>query len=79
MVRGFVRDLGACAERVSGVHRDHTSAAQSRCRSGGGLRSLQNLQSYPASEGVGCCDDVSVVDARAMSWTLRGCIFRDFE
>ena len=79
MVRSCVRGRSAYAERVSRVHRDHASAAQSECRSGGGLCGLQNLQIYPSSGGIGCRDDVSVVDGRAMSWTRRDCIVRDVE
>ena len=54
----FDRGLVACAGRVSSMHRDHASAAQSEYRSGGGLRGLQNLELFQVSVGgVGCHDD----------------------
>ena len=58
MVRGCFRGRSACAGLVSGMHRDHASAAQSEYGSGGGLRALQNLQLYQVSVGgVACRDD----------------------
>ena len=58
MVRGCSRGRSACAGRVSSMHRDHASTAQSEYRSGGGLRGLQNLQLYLVFLGrVGCHDD----------------------
>lgn len=57
MVRFCFLGCSTGAGRLPNVNGDHTRAGQSGCRTGGGLRGLQNLQICPAPGVVGCHDE----------------------
>ena len=57
LLRDCFLDRGTCAGRVPSLYGDKVSAGQSECRSGAGLRGLQNLQIRPAYGVVGRRDD----------------------